>query len=219
MNGDGKGDLLVGCFNGFLHYLPATDSGFSNESWLKDEADQEIHTGQYWSADERKWIKTTLVTGVPDNILGIYPDLKDWDNDGDLDLMIGGRRGAIGLRINEGSAKEPKFSATPLFVEASGKPIDLEGHVSTDLVDLDGDGLRDLICAQDGGEITWYRNSGNEKTPKFTEPVKIVSKGVEEPVGYLRINAADMNGDGKPDLLVGANDAERVHGIWVFYQK
>ena len=30
----------------------------------------EIHTGQYWGAEERKWMKATLVEGVPDNILG-----------------------------------------------------------------------------------------------------------------------------------------------------
>lgn len=27
------------------------------------------------------------VKGAPYNNIGLYPDLKDWDNDGDLDLI------------------------------------------------------------------------------------------------------------------------------------
>ena len=36
----------------------------------------------------KKWVEIAQIKGVPDNNIGLYPDLKDWDNDGDLDLVI-----------------------------------------------------------------------------------------------------------------------------------
>ena len=222
MNGDKKGDLLVGCFSGFLHSVPATADGFAEESWLTDSAGKEIHTGQYWDAQEKHWAKVSLVEGAPDNLLGLYPDLTDWDGDGDLDLLIGTRRGGIALRINEGSPKEPRFSATPRYVEAGGAPLILESHVSTEFIDLDGDGLRDLVCAQHGGAISWYKNSGTKKAPKFTKPSLIKNEDPFGPKSYLCLSAADMNGDEKADLIVGAKaktDDGYVPGMWVLYQE
>ncbi len=71
-----------------MHYLPATADGYAAETWLTDQLGKDIHIGQYWGETERKWMKITQVKGVPDNNIGLYPDLKDWDNDGDLDLVI-----------------------------------------------------------------------------------------------------------------------------------
>lgn len=209
----------MGSFQGFMHYLPATADGYAAETWLTDQSGKDIHIGQYWGETEKKWIKIAQVKGVPDNNIGLYPDLKDWDNDGDLDLIIGGRRGSIGLRINKGSAKDPQFSKTPQFLEAGGKPIILESQVSTDFVDLDGDGLRDLVCAQTGGEISWFRNIGNKSQPKFNKSTSIASEGDDRPSSYPRVNAADLNGDGKPDLLIGAKSPGGKPGFWVYYQK
>lgn len=33
-------------------------------------------------------MKIAQIKEVPDNNIGLYPDLKDWDNEGDLDLII-----------------------------------------------------------------------------------------------------------------------------------
>lgn len=163
-------------------------------------------------------METELVPGVPTNI-GLHPDLADWDNDGDLDLIIGGRRGNIGLRINVGTPTEPKFSKKPQYVEADGKPIAFKRDVSTDLVDLDGDGLRDLVCGVSNGRIVWYRNSGTKEQPVFKTPQKVANDGDDAPVEYMRISACDLNGDDKPDLLVGAKTKDRKHGLWIFLQK
>ena len=44
--------------------------------------------------------------------------------------------------------------------------------------------------------------------------------GDDRPVGYPRINAADMNGDGKPDLVVGGEKSQgNTPAIWVYYQR
>jgi hypothetical protein len=202
-----------------MHYLPATDDGYAQQTWLKDRTGQEIHTGQYWGKEERKWMKVDQVEGVVNTNIGLYPDLKDWDNDGDLDLIIGGRRGNIGLRINEGSVQDPQFSSKAQFVEADGKAISLEGQVSTDFVDLDGDGLRDLVCAETNGKISWFRNVGDKTNPVFEESRPIASEGDDCPYYYPRVNAADMNGDGKADLLIGSKSQAKQPGYWVYYQE
>jgi hypothetical protein len=209
----------VGSFQGFMHYLPATGDGFAAQTWLKDQSGKEIHIGQYWGHKEQQWVKVDQVQGVPNNNIGLYPDLKDWDNDGDLDLIIGGRRGNIGLRINEGTPQDPQFSAKPQFLEADGKPITLASQVSTDFVDLDGDGLRDLVCAQTNGEISWYRNGGDETKPSFQKSQRIASEGDDRPSGYPRVNSVDMNGDGKTDLLIGGKTPGGEPGFWVYYQE
>ncbi|MEM7014973.1 MAG: VCBS repeat-containing protein [Verrucomicrobiota bacterium] len=132
--------------------------------------------------------------------------------------MIGTRRGGIALRINDGSEKEAKFSATPRYVEANGAPIDLEGHVSSDFVDINADGLPDLVCVEHGGTISWYPNEGTASEPKFSNSISIANDLETGPVSYPRVSVADLNGDSKPDILVGGKAKETV-GFWVFYQK
>ncbi|MBI2447803.1 MAG: VCBS repeat-containing protein [Candidatus Omnitrophica bacterium] len=66
-------------------------------------------------------------------------------------------------------------------------------------VDMDGDGLVDIICGDEQGWTWYYKNSGTKKEPKFTNGELIP--------GYFGLNVkphvVDWNGDGKPDLVIG----------------
>lgn len=69
--------------------------------------------------------------------------------------------------------------ASPIRIEASGKPIDTEiGHAAPFVCDFDGDGVRDLLVGQFGGGVLWvFRNEGTNTKPKFAAGVKFKGGG------------------------------------------
>ncbi len=151
---------------------------------------------------------------------GSWPVMVDWDNDGDLDLVIGGFDGTVFLRINEGSRQKPVFSEANVFLQVGDAelkvPGDPAGHAAPAIADWDGDGLWDLLCGSERGSVYFYRNSGDRAAPRFEAGQEIVpphqGSGYEEllaadadPLPGIRsqIAAMDYNGDGKMDLILG----------------
>lgn len=59
----------------------------------------------------------------------------------------------------------------PFAVRAGGVPIDVTvGHAAPYFVDMDGDGLEDLLVGQFGqGQLRIYRNTGKPGAPAFAE--------------------------------------------------
>jgi hypothetical protein len=221
----------MGCFFGYLKYLSGGEKGLEKKSWLKDSAGKNIHMGMFWSKEKKTWIKAPLEQDILAGT-ALYPILRDWDNDGDLDLIIGSRSGTIGLRINEGDKTNAVFSDKNIYLQANGKPIILLNQVSIDFVDLDNDKLPDLVCAEHSGIVKWYKNQGTKKQPKFTTPEIIFDLSLykkekklkaEEskhlPVKYLALAVRDLNGDQKPDILIGAKGIDHKPGYWIIYQK
>ena len=75
------------------------------------------------------------------------------------------------------------------------------------LADWDRDGLKDLLVGHSTGEFLLYRNKGSKGKPVFTAPVTIRP---EEDTFPLRPSPHlfDWDGDGKRDLLVGADSGK-----------
>ena len=129
----------------------------------------------------------------------------------------GGRNSLYCSRITVAKQK-PIRTLQPWETESCGVPHYLRARtVGTHPAFIDG--LADLVCAEHGGALRWYRNEGEKGAPKFGEPILIPNEGADGPRGYLRVCASDLNGDGKPDLLIGAVDAKRQPGFWVLHQK
>lgn len=148
---------------------------------------------------------------------GSWPEPVDWDNDGDLDLLIGSFQGTLWLRTNVGTRARPVFSPMAIQVEADGQPLKVSGHADPVAADWDRDGLWDLVVGSSVGQVGWYRNEGSPGSPRFGPfreliPAVAENKFFEQelapdqvPVPGVRkqICVADYNGDGWPDLLVG----------------
>ena len=81
---------------------------------------------------------------------------------------------------------EPRWHLEPFRVEADGKPIAVPtGHAAPFVVDMDGDGVRDLVVGSfgsdakgvGGGTCRIYRNEGTDAEPKFGSFTLLQSDG------------------------------------------
>lgn len=204
LNGDGHRDFISSSYDpGHCYYFQRnTDGTFAASQELKDKSGTPIRSSP---AQQQVW-----------QSFGSFFTPIDWDADGDSDLLIGCFDGHLKLRINEGSAKEPSFGTENLQVEAGGEPLKVEAHCCPTIADWDGDGLWDIIVGEDSGRVTWFQNVGGKAAPKFEAAQELVAKAEgngygqviwseEELVPSIRaqVEVADINGDGKLDLLLG----------------
>ena len=172
----------------------------------------------------------TASSGITYQGYGIGAATGDIDSDGDLDLLITGY-GSRALYRNEGGGK---FAEIPL----PPPPVPHQWNSSASFFDYDRDGRLDLVILS----YVNFTREGNKKcqaptgepdycTPKAYTPVAarlyhneggrftdVTAKaGLDQAVGPgLGVAAADLNGDGWPDLFV-ANDTAANH-VWINQQ-
>ena len=72
---------------------------------------------------------------------------------------------------------------------------------SVTAADINGDGKPDLIVANDGGPDT-VSVLLNTTAPGATTPSFTTQQTFATGIGPVSVTAADVNGDGKPDLIV-----------------
>ena len=143
------------------------------------------------------------------------PFAADWNGDGHLDLVVGNFNGSFYWFQGEGKGK---FRPKPEAIKSGKEPLRIKGHHSDPfVVDWDGDGDLDLVSGSSDGGVQWAKNTaGKGKTPELQSFEPIIKPGKEakygEPLGEAdlkgpttstRVWVADVNGDGKMDLLVG----------------
>jgi hypothetical protein len=149
---------------------------------------------------------------------GSWMALVDWDDDGDLDILVGTFDGMMFLRRNIGTRTKPVYATENEWVMVGTKRLRVPGgaHANPVIADWDGDGLWDILTGSADGGVYWYRNVGKRGQPKFAPPVALVPK--HEGTGYSelldagkrprpgirsQIAVVDYDGDGKLDILLG----------------
>lgn len=243
MDGDGTEDLVTGSFGGVLYVLygrDGRDAGglrqFAPPVVLSDLTGDPLCMGMYRTAgasadavrpgakDER----ARMLTAVP----------FDWDGDGDLDLVAGESDGRIMLFENDGTKTEPEFLPVAKKIRAGRKSLWVRsGHSMMTLGDWTGDGLLDVISGSRNGAVFLWAGvePPSEGTgPAFAKPVKLIDDHEESedaapasgPARYTQPHLADLDGDGRPELLVGdfrvesskgETETRKAHGfIWVY---
>lgn len=156
------------------------------------------------------------------------PFACDLDGDGALDLVVGNFAGTFVWFRGEGRGA---FEGECRYlVDAQGELLRVAYHSDPVMVDWDRDGDLDLVSGSDMGGVVWFPNVGSREEPRFGGKVVLVEQtagreqggesgggggggdgggvrlgvpAMTEPGGALRVCVADVDGDGRMDLLVG----------------
>ncbi len=145
------------------------------------------------------------------------PTVVDWNNDGRKDLAVGALDGKLSIFLGkeEGSVS---YLASPIFAESNGDPLVVSGSRSSPVVvDMDGDGKKDLLTGETYGKLLFYSNVGTDASPAFAGYTLALSEGlvIDLAASRSRPFVCDWTGDGYLDVLVGASDGRvyLYHGV------
>jgi hypothetical protein len=196
-NNTGRDDVAVFAFEGLDFYTAAADGRFSPAYTVAIDLETRMTSGYGGERDEKT--------------MGLYarynfPDLTlaDFSGDGISDLItVTDDRVNVYLSGNDGYSRKADFEFF-FDVLTQQEKIEEFADVSTDVLDLDGNGFADAIVSKQTAKgltnfrgvvnIYWGGPNGYAKTPDQV----IISEGTAGPGAVFW----DVNGDGRKDLVM-----------------
>jgi hypothetical protein len=233
---DGDEDLICGNSAGYIALIENLDGG-DPPAWSEPHllaADGEtirIQAGLNGSIQgpcEAKWGYTTL-------------SVADWDLDGLRDLVVNSIWGKVVWYRNVGGQGSPKLAgAKPIEVDwpegspppspawnwwkPSGNELSTQWRTTPVVIDLDLDGLNDLVMLDHEGYLAFFRRSREEGGDLRLSPGRRIFRDASGQL--LRLNAGeagksgrrklcftDWDGDGRLDLLVNSASVNLLRNV------
>ncbi len=186
IDGDGRGDLLVGVLGGAF-VSPQTPGTTDNLYHF-------AHTAAGTFEQRATRFLPTLDAGTLSRVAW-----GDLDGDGDLDLIVSTQidstrqQGRLLAWENTGTAAQPRYLPRALVL-----PPDPRYGLAPALGDLDGDGKLDLLVGGFDGSVYFYRATGPFAfAATDAAPLRLTRGSNAAPA------LGDLDGDGDLDLIVG----------------
>jgi len=131
----------------------------------------------------------------------------DWNNDGFHELLVGDGVGNIHIFLNTNTNADPKLCCDTL-IEADGKAINVGTGAAPVADDWNGDGRKDLLIGNFGGNIRVYLNKGTDAVPLFGSSYNLkLRNGKDVKIGTrVAPRIFDWDRDGVKDILAGASE-------------
>ena len=247
---DGDYDLLVSCkdvpFNGIYFFENTSGEAFPTfeppvriGDGLKDIQISYVNTKPRILQPGRELLD--FKTSFEKNIKELYPGdsfdklhneirfnqwkYVDYENDGDLDIVVG-------IQDGEDYGWDNAFNENGIWINgplhgfvylienvegtyesrdkimAGGNPIDVYGAPSPNFEDFDNDGDLDIICGEFIDKFTWFENIGTRENPIYAK-----GRYLENNQGTITMDlemivpvSLDWDKDGDVDLIVGDED-------------
>jgi len=194
-NGDGLMDLIV-ANNGYFH--PSGDH--VGKLALLENVGTPTAPAFNMVTDDYMGLSTSGIGN------GMYPAFADVDDDGDLDMYIGDEGGKLHFYRNTATGAVAQFAFAQANVAyTSGEGIDVGRFATPQFVDLDQDGLSDLVIGEQNGNLNYIRNTGTAAQAAWTL--------VTDSLGRVRTNTVYTLGHSVPVIFTGeSGDRELLVG-------
>ncbi len=139
------------------------------------------------------------------------PDAGDFDGDGLVDIISGSENGLLWFFKGEGYSDRLHVADKQPLSSSDGKPLLVPGYSCPIVRDLDGDGIYDILCGSDGGNLYAFYGQGDLV---FSAAERI--NGIDAAT-QLMPAMGDIDDDGTEELICGTGDgrilmAETIDG-------
>ena len=151
-NGDELKDIVVGNFGYFIE----AGNYSSQLMLLRNTGTEDVPAFEIISNDYAELAQY--------NFNGIYPAFGDMDNDGDEEMITGDEDGHLHYFRNDGGVGN---QADFILSQPNFKGITIGQSAKPQIIDVNRDGLKDLLVGERSGTVNYFQNTGTPESPDF----------------------------------------------------
>lgn len=165
VDADGLQDLIIGNYSYFKPFNERDARLF----YFKNIGSAAVPK---FKLTDDNWLNFKSLSGIDVN--NFAPTFGDLDGDGDLDMLVGEDGGTLIYVENQAGANRPMSMAAPI---SGWKNIQAGSTCKPQLVDLNRDGLLDIVTGTRVGILRYFQNIGTKTQPQFNSTATTVKIG------------------------------------------